>query len=485
MKAINRLMHLPTIWRIPIAVAFLMLAVSAVITERVLDRLGILQETYLGSLADSYIDGVTASISPSVMRQDSWEIFDTLERMRPDKSDISPVETVITTKENIVLAASDPSMRQTLTPVDPAFLARFPATGINLDRDAGLGYEMRDIVYQDQTIGKILAVFDAAPLLHERREVLATLLLTNGVLTGLLVLIGFLTVRRMIQPFQLLESHMLEAAEGRPTEIAEPRHNRSNREVRQVFRAFNTLLHSESERQQLTRQLAEEEKLASLGRLASGMAHEINNPLGGLLNAVDTLRKHGSRADVRKASLDLLQRGLQGIGEVVHAALATYRPERLKRPLSVHDFEDLKLLLAPELRKRRQTFEMECTQLDDEACKCPSGPVRQALLNLLLNASAATPDGGTVRLVAGRTNDRISISVEDQGTGMPQQSKDILTAAVAGKPPSVNDGLGLWVVRQIAEELGAVLTVADSGQNRTIVTMQITDRGREPINDAA
>lgn len=479
------MMRLPMIWRIPIAVAFLMMAVSAVITERVLDRLGTLQETYLGSLADSYIDGVTASISPSVLRQDSWEIFDTLERMRPDKSDISAVETVITTKGNVVLAASDPSTRQTLSPVEPAFLARFPASGINLDRDAGLGYEMRDIVYQDQTIGKIFAVFDAALLLRERREALATLLLTNSVLTAVLVLIGFVTVRHMIRPFQLLESHMLEAAEGRPVAIAEPQHNGFNREVRQVVRAFNMLLHSESERQQLTRQLAEEEKLASLGRLASGMAHEINNPLGGLMNAVDTLRKHGDKVTVRDVSLDLLQRGLQGIGEVVQATLATYRPERLKRPLSIHDFEDLNLLIAPELRKRSQTYEMECSHLGDEPCKCPSGPVRQALLNLLLNASAATANGGTIRLIARRADDRISISVQDQGRGMPQKSKDILTAAMAGKPPGVADGLGLWVVRQIAEELRATLTVSASGHSGTIVTMQMMDRSRESIGDAA
>ncbi len=485
MRQVARLMHLPMTWRVPIAVAILMVAVSAVTSERVLNRLGVLQEVYLQDLAASYLDGVTASISPSVLRQDSWEIFDALDRMRSESTEIVPVETIITTKSNTILAASDPAARKTLSTLDARFLDHFPATGVNLDDDAALGFEMRDIVYQGQIIGKIFAVFDASSLLEERREILATLLLTNAALTSVLVLIGFMTVRHMVRPIQVLESHMIEAAEGRPVAIEEREYTGFNREARQVFRAFNTLLHSESERQQLTRRLAEEEKLASLGRLASGMAHEINNPLGGLMNAVDTLQKHGDKASVRKTSLDLLQRGLLGIGEVVHAALATYRPERLPRPLSIHDFEDLKLLMGPELRKRSQTLDFAFSSFGDEPCNCPAGPVRQALLNLLLNASAATPNGGLIHVGVQRSQSGLTIAVTDQGGGMPHKSREILIAGDAGTPPRMSDGLGLWIVRQIADELGATLSVAESAENGTIVTIHIADTKGEALVNAA
>lgn len=485
MRLFRSFTRLPLTWRVPIAVAILMITVSAVISERVLNRFGTLQETYLQSLATSHLDGITTSISPSVLRQDSWEIFDALDRMTSEKANIIPVETIVTTESNIILAASNPAKRKTLDVLDRAFLNSFPATGVNLDEDAERGFVMRDIVHQGQPIGKIFTVFNAASLLQERREVLATLLLTNAVFTGLLVLIGFMAVRRMIQPIQVLESHMLAAAEGRPDAIAENEYSSLNHETQQVFQAFNTLLRSDAERQQLTRRLAEEDKLASLGRLASGMAHEINNPLGGLMNAVDTLRKHGEKAGVRKASLDLLQRGLQGIAEVVRATLATYRQDRFKRPLTVHDFEDIKLLVTPELHKRTQTLDLVFSNCSDFPCDCPSGSIRQVLLNLLLNASAATPDGGTIRVAVGCPKGHLALSVEDEGEGIPEVAKAILTDEKRSAPPHLSDGLGLWIIRQITDELGAALTVTEKEKGGTIISLHMKSTRGEPSEYAA
>jgi signal transduction histidine kinase len=485
MNPLRQHVPLPVIWRIPVAVAILMIAVSAVTSERVLSRLGTLQATYLQSLATSYLDGVTASISPSVLRQDSWEIFDGLDRMKSETADIVPIETIVTTNTDVILAASDPTARATLGVLDSAFLGNFPVVGVNLDKVSERGYVMRSVVHQGRPIGKIFAVFNAAPLLRERRELLATLLLTNATLTAVLVLVGFLAVRRMMRPIQLLGTHMLEAAEGRPVAISDAEQGKTNKEVRRVFRAFNMLLRSESERQLLARELAKEEKLASLGRLASGMAHEINNPLGGLMNAVDTLRNHGSKASVRRTTLDLLERGLQGIGEVVQAALATYRSERLSRPLSAQDFEDVGLLAGPELRKKNQTLQISFSKFGDLPCVCPSGPVRQALLNLLLNASAATPSGGMISVTATRAGDGLTISIEDQGGGMPQKSQDILTASATGMPPRSTDGLGLWVVRQISDELGATLSVSRTRSHGVNVSLHIPDARPEALVDAA
>lgn len=476
--------RLPLIWRVPLAVAALMIVVSAVITERVLDRLVTIQEKYLQNIADSYLDGIMASISPSILREDSWEIFDALERLRPVNSAIVPVDTIVTLPSGIILAASDPLKFPVLKQIDAEIAGRFTGRKIRIEQTDGHAFLKRAIIHQGKMIGRIHTVFDARVLLQERRDVLSTLILSNAALTALLGLVGFATVRRMISPMQTLESHMIEAAEGRASRIAIRFPTSRNSETARLFAAYNSLLDADEERRELTGRLAEEEKLASLGRLSSVMAHEINNPLGGLLNAVDTLRKHGEKEDVRRAALDLLQRGLQGIGEVVRAALATYRPDRQARPLARHDFDDAALLVTPELRRRGQSLRVLLEADPVFSCPCPAGPVRQAVINLLLNASAASPDGADLVLAATATDRGALIEVADRGAGLPAASQLTLVGRSARSLPDSN-GLGLWVVRQIADELGAHVDVSDRPGGGTIVGLMLGTATRRELDHAA
>ncbi len=133
---------------------------------------------------------------------------------------------------------------------------------------------------------------------------------------------------------------------------------------------------------------------ASLGRLASGMAHEINNPLGGLFNAIDTSEDTWTDAWSRDTSISLIERGLAGIRDVVEAALATYRPERSQRPLSAHDFDDVRMLLKPELRRKAATGSSGDIASERRA-RAPSAAARagrRCNSTSSLNATAVTPE---------------------------------------------------------------------------------------------
>ncbi|PVB60955.1 HAMP domain-containing sensor histidine kinase [Labrenzia sp. 011] len=470
--------RLPSAIRVPVLVVVLMVIISAVISERVLDQLSKTQATYLQGLASAYLDGLVASVTPSVLREDSWEIFDSIERLRPTTDDILPSETVVTDRNDIVLASSNPRTRETLRPLDAAFSGKFAGPGVSIDPETRSGYVRRAIIYQNMHVGSIYAVFDVTSLLKERRRILATLLATNSLVTALLGFVGFMTVRRMIRPMQVLETHLVEAAGGSATLIGEQEFPSADGEAASVYRAYNALVNSETERQKLSRQLAEEEKLASLGRLASGMAHEINNPLGGLMNAVDTLRRHGENRNVREKSIELIQRGLLGIREVVEAALATYRPDRLSRPVEGSDFSDLKLLVRPELRRRQQALDFRMPGELPARPEWPAGPIRQAVLNLLLNAVAASPEGGRIGYTITVTDRHLQITVTDEGEGMPEAARRILEQGTSADPAE-GEGLGLWIVREIANDLDARVRVSAGARRGTEVQLTLPCRTNE------
>jgi signal transduction histidine kinase len=304
------------------------------------------------------------------------------------------------------------------------------------------------------------------------------------VLAILFALAGFALVKRMIGPMRVLEDHMGAAAKGAAEPISISDIPSADPEVANLFRRYNALVLAERERASFAMQLAEEEKLASLGRLASGMAHEINNPLGGLFNALDTLKKHGETPGVRETSISLIERGLAGIRDVVQAALSTYRPTATNHPLSLRDFEDVNLLLKPELTRRRQKLRWHVS-LGGAALPVRGGPVRQAVLNLLLNASAVTPERGTVTLSARTNGHSLQVEIGDEGTGMPREIAGILTDADPTPAVRAGRGLGLWMVRRVIDELHGSASIVAKEDEGTAITLTIPlDRENSQVNAA-
>ncbi|VVS98128.1 HAMP domain-containing sensor histidine kinase [Rhizobium sp. EC-SD404] len=487
MTPFARLRAIPISYRVPLLVALLMMVISGVLSERVLDRLHRTQEASLEGLAGSYLDGLSGSLLPAVLRDDVWETFDVLDRAQSVYGALSPIETIVTTANGTILAASDPVHMPSFAQLPEEYLARYTGPVVTIDADANTGFARRELLHQGQTVGIIHASFDVSHIFAERREILATLFITNGLLAALFALGGFLIVRHMIAPTKILEDHMRAAADGLAAPIPHHQFPTHDGEVARLFRGYNALVQAEQDRAELAARLAEEEKLVSLGRLASGMAHEINNPLGGLFNAIDTLKTHGLRPGVRETSLSLVERGLEGIRDVVQAALTTYRPERAVRPLSPVDLEDIRLLMRPELRQRRQHLKWNVRWPAGSAAPVPAGPVRQAVLNLLLNASAATPERGQIELDADWSDDALKITVSDEGPGMPAALAAILTRAEPGANVRPGHGLGLWTIRRTLGACGGHLQVrtGQHGGTSIIVILPIRESARNDRSNAA
>ena len=461
--------------KVPLLVAGLMIAVAVVISQTVLSHLARDQEDKLSLLTDAYLDGISAAVLPAVIRADVWEAFDVLDRARGQYSGVKARYAVIELPDGGVLAASDPVRFPVKKPVPDELRGKFPKEdGLVLDEPAGRAWLARTLRTEDFAVGRILAEIDIADLLLVRRQVLWTLLLLNGGLALAFAAIGYFAAKHMLQPLSVLTRYVERARDGRMEPIPPRYHRNVASEFGGLFDRFNAMARALSERETLAAQLAEQEKYALLGRLASGMAHEVNNPLGGMLNAIDTMQAHGNDPTVRETSLEFLKRGLAGIRHVVRAALVIYKGGADAAVLTPADLDDLAFLVQHETGARRLRLEWRNDVIEPIAIDGPA--VRQITLNLLLNACTASPAGGALAVEATSSAGALRIVVADAGPGLPDEMAALLRAAVESSAPArESKGLGLWTTGRLIRRLNGAVTVERPGiGTRIVVTLPIT-----------
>jgi signal transduction histidine kinase len=472
MRGLNPL-RWPLTLKIPLLVVVLMVAVGLAISNTVLRRLAADQELHLRQLADSYLDGLSTAVQPNLLRRDVWETFDTLDRARGRYSALKTRYALVALKDGTVLAASDPVAYPTGVPV-PESLARHFVSGdsLVLDEKQGVAWVKRTLRQDQIELGSIMAEIDISGLLQVRHEVLLTLVLVNGGLVALLSLAGYALMRRLLRPITILTEHVKRARSGKLEQIPSKLLRGDTTEIGALMVSFNQMAEALHERERLTIRLAKEERSALLGRLASGMAHEVNNPLGGMLNVIDTLKKHGEDPETRQRALDLLERGLTGIANVVRAALTSYRGVPANRTFRARDLDDLKFLLQHEITRRELTFEWS-NRLPD-SLPSDGSILRQVTLNLLLNACAASPPGGIIYFSAEFAHEGVAVRIRDNGPGLPQVVRTLFEdPKLAPQVPGEEFGLGVWTLCRLVNRAGGRIEVLRSDEAGTDLRVSI------------
>jgi PAS domain S-box-containing protein len=222
-----------------------------------------------------------------------------------------------------------------------------------------------------------------------------------------------------------------------------------------------TFLRDVSERKRAEAAMREAATLAAVGRLVSGVAHELNNPLAAILLFSDTLLQEEGRAESDLDALRAINGQAQRARAIVRDLLSAVRAreDRRERVDAAALLRESESALRPSVEQLGASLE-----LDVAAASAPLHADRvaigQVLTNLVLNAAQATGRGGTIRVRAGREGERYRIEVEDDGPGIPADVLPrIFEPFFTTKPAGEGTGLGLSVSLGIAHQHGGELVI--------------------------
>lgn len=234
-------------------------------------------------------------------------------------------------------------------------------------------------------------------------------------------------------------------------------------------------------RASMAQRLAQLERDQVLARLAATLAHEVRNPLAGIRNAFSTLRRFGDDKSVRQETLDIIGTGLDSLQRLTDVTLSTYRRKPGLGLISAADIKDLALIVSPQVKDKGLRLQWDIPQ--DLSILADGDAVRQMLVNLLLNACKASPEGGFVSVSAVSDMRGVSVSIGDAGPGL---SESVLLHLKAGQPASVSESrdLGLWVVYSLADELGASVSIEGRAGAGTTVTLLFPNHDSDEMDAA-
>ncbi|TMD60216.1 MAG: hypothetical protein E6I87_07005 [Chloroflexi bacterium] len=245
----------------------------------------------------------------------------------------------------------------------------------------------------------------------------------------------------------------------------------------------------ELERRRVERQLFESEKLAATGRLAASFAHEINNPLEAMKNALylvgeDLPAKAAARRYVQIATTET-----DRISKIVRQILGFYRPSVVRAPVELNAIiSEVVDLLRLQLRKARVEVRLE---LEPSLARivASADQLRQILLNLTLNSTQAMPDGGeiTIGTRAARHKrgapagaaESVILEIADNGPGIAPDVRDRLFEPFVTTKERGGTGLGLWICREIIQAHSGTIRVEAVAPRGTRFVISLPVRRKE------
>ncbi|MEQ8880444.1 MAG: ATP-binding protein [Cyclobacteriaceae bacterium] len=217
----------------------------------------------------------------------------------------------------------------------------------------------------------------------------------------------------------------------------------------------------EEDRQKLQMQLQHAERLAFVGELTAGIAHELNEPLGRILGFSQLIRKSGGLSYQQEDDLERIIKASLYTREIIKKLMIFSR--QMPQQLDLVDINEIvsNTIYFIDIRFQDQQVKVE-QRLDPKLPQIQADPVQmsQVLVNLITNAFYALPEGGKVTVSTRQRNNEVSLTVKDNGVGMSASvKKKIFEPFFTTKPLGEGTGLGLSVVQGIVESHQGRITV--------------------------
>jgi signal transduction histidine kinase len=396
---------------------------------------------------------LVAQAKPLLAGEDTWRMFAFLR----DTAALVPgtlaghARLAVLDTRGDVFAASDPTRLATGQallgqpwhghPLPPAAQSTRP---LRLNLGDGAFLLLEPILSEDgQIVGHVFIEVDASVFEPDWHALFTTALVGVALAALFLVPLGWLVGKRMTRPVAQLISFIerighepAQTLRGAVPRVADP-------ELGRIAQAVSALVEALEQRAKAEARALSAERLAAVGRMTAAVAHEINNPLMGLLTATQTVRLHGDNASIRERTVEVLDRGLQQIRTTLAALLPQARIE--DRPLEPGDLDDVMALVRASAQS--QSTALTQSMEIDSALRVPSAPLRQVMLNLLLNAIKAAGPDGEVSAILKSDAQRVQFSVLNSGKRLLADRFEAALESESGMNPH---GFGLWVCRELA-----------------------------------
>ena len=366
---------------------------------------------------------------------------------------------------------------------DETFAARFPfglegTQAIRLQRD---GQEMIEVATPLRIASRSWGDLIVSVSLNPMRRELAAFADRLGYLTltaiGVSVLLSFLVAHALARPIKRLASAMADVGPQLETDLQVDRRDEIGLLQSSFLEMVARLRQSQQEQERTRAAMLRAEKLAAVGSLAAGVAHEVNNPLGGIRNCLEQLEGGSANPERSKTYLPLMRQALDRIQAVVSGLLDfSRRRELAPASLDLADVIGSSIeLLSYRLERGGITLDLNVPD-NLPALRGDVHQLQQVIVNLLLNALDAVGacEAGWIGVQVQTTADHVLVHVDDSGIGIDaEESRRVFDPFYTTKQVGKGTGLGLTVSLHILREHGGDLSCLPRREGGTRFTLTL------------